>query len=99
MSLGSVAERFLFIFNCLLPPTLLPLYHPFPPWSLEIDSHLILCRNTLRDPVWDEGRKHYIGLHGNTSPSFSIGWKLEFWCSTFSDPNLKSKPHGILGPQ
>lgn len=48
MSLGSVAERFLFVFNSPFPPRHPAhplLHHPSPQWSLEIDSHLILCRN------------------------------------------------------
>lgn len=81
MSLGSVAERFLFVFNSPFPPT----YHPPPLPAPPIPS--VVFRNRfssdtlqeyLRDLVWDKGRKHYVGLQGNTSPGFSNGRKLEF---------------------
>lgn len=74
MSLGSGAERFLFVFN-LHPcpyPTPLPVHHPFLLMALETNR---LSSDTLqkylRDPVWDKGRKHYIGLSGSTGPGSS----------------------------
>lgn len=60
MSLGSVAERFLFIFKPHPCPSLPPLTPPAV--VLETDSHLILSVEILRDPIWGKGRKHYIGL-------------------------------------
>lgn len=59
MSLGSVAERFLFIFNPCpcpsLPPSLPPLPHPNV--VLEIDSHLILSVEIPERPSMGQGQK------------------------------------------
>lgn len=81
MSLGSVAERFLFVFNSPFPPPS-PRPPPSPPPIPSVVFRNRFSSDTLqeylRDLVWDKGRKHYIGLQGNTSPGFSNGWKLEF---------------------
>lgn len=78
MSLGSVAERFLFVFN--FPPTLSSHSSPppIPPMVFRNRLSSDTLQKYLRDLVWDKGRKHYIGLQGNTSLSFFNGQKLEF---------------------
>ena len=73
MSLGSVAERFLFIFNS--PSS--PVTHPYLPMVFRNRFSSDTRQKYLRDPVWDEGRKHYTGLQGNTRAGFSNGRKLE----------------------
>lgn len=81
MSLGSVAERFLFVFNSPFSPPVTP-PTPFPPPIPSVVFRNRFSSDTLQeylqDLVWDKGRKHYIGLQGNTSLGFSNGRKLEF---------------------
>lgn len=55
MSLGSVAERFLFIFNPCPCPSLPSL--PHPKVVLEIDSHLILSVEIPERPSMGQGQK------------------------------------------
>lgn len=66
MSLGSVAERFLFIFNPRPCPFPLPPL-PHPNVVLEIDSHLILSVEIPERPSMGQGQK---ALH---RPDFSSG--------------------------
>lgn len=81
MSLGSVAERFLFVFNSPFSPPCHPTHslsttHPSVVFRNRFSSDTL--QEYLQDLVWDKGRKHYIGLQGNTSLGFSNGRKLEF---------------------
>lgn len=96
MSSGSVAERFLFVYNPdPSPPHALSTTYPSVVFRSRFSSGTL--QNYLRDQVWDKGKNTTWASEGAPGLVSLVARSQNFWCLILGDP--KPKPQGILGPQ